>query len=380
MAAEGEEALAALRARLDALDEEVMSRVAARMALVEEIAALKAQAGRPVFDRRREQEVLARARASARRFGLPEPVGEAVMGALLEASHRAQEVVLQAGESALSESPGRVLILGGAGLMGRRLGAALQGRGHAVDPLDRGEALEAGRIQAADVVLVSVPMAQAEAVVREVAPHVRADALLCDINSLKEGVCRVYAEGLGPSEAVGLHPMFGPTVQTLRRQKVVVCPVKVGPRWSWWEGELRALGVELVEATPTRHDQLMAVVQVLVHFRTLVMGEALRRLGVPIRESLDYTSPIYRLELAVVGRLFDQDPALYAEIEMQNPHGAAARRCFAEAAARLGEVIEREDRVEFECTFNEIRDYFDGFTQEAMALSDLIIETLVARA
>ena len=66
--------------------------------------------------------------------------------------------------------------------------------------------------------------------------------------------------------------------------------------------EFQSLGAETIKSEPKRHDQIMAVVQVLVHFRTLVMGEALRQSGIGIQESLHFTSPIYRLELAVVGR------------------------------------------------------------------------------
>ena len=92
-------------------------------------------------------------------------------------------------------------------------------------------------------------MRHAADVVRQVAPHVRADALLCDINSLKAEICAIY--GATPTaETVGLHPMFGPTVSSMRRQKVVVCPIRSGPRAKWFLGELAALGAELVVADP----------------------------------------------------------------------------------------------------------------------------------
>ena len=42
--------------------------------------------------------------------------------------------------------------------------------------------------------------------------------------------------------------------------------------------------------------------------------------GVGVEDSLRYTSPIYRLELAFVGRLFAQDPDLYGEIIRTNSY------------------------------------------------------------
>ena len=139
------------------------------------------------------------------------------------------------------------------------------------------------------------------------------------------------------------------------------------------------MGVELVETDPVTHDRMMAVVQVLVHYSTLVMGDALRRTGLDLARSLTFTSPIYRLELAFVGRLFTQDPDLYAEIEMSNPYGHEVRQCFQDAATSLRETIASGDRAAFREAFGQVRDYFQDFGDEAMAVSDWIIDTLVAR-
>lgn len=273
----------------------------------------------------------------------------------------------------------RFLLIGGRGSMGRLFERELTSRGHNVDILDVDDTRSlASAVDAAEIVIVAVPMDAAVSVVEEVGPHMRADALLCDINSLKQEVCAAMHQTCA-SEALGLHPMFGPTVHSFRRQKVVVCPVKSGELATWWRAELGRMGFELIETDPQSHDRMMAVVQVLVHFSTLVMGEALRGTGVSVEESLRFTSPIYRLELAFVGRLFAQNPALYAEIEMSNPEGAAARRAFLDAAARLDRVIDSGDRATFVRLFEGVSAYFRDFADEAMELSSFIIDEVVAR-
>ncbi|MFP6599281.1 MAG: prephenate dehydrogenase dimerization domain-containing protein, partial [Deltaproteobacteria bacterium] len=93
------------------------------------------------------------------------------------------------------------------------------------------------------------------------------------------------------------------------------------------------------ESDPLTHDRMMAVVQVLVHFNTMVTGEALRLSGASIQESLAFTSPIYRLELAFIGRLFAQQPELYGEILMRNPVGGEMRAHFLAAAKVVNEVV-----------------------------------------
>lgn len=367
-----------MRAELDALDRSLLETAARRLEIVRRIGELKAEASAALFHRDRERSVLDRARVVGAATGIDPGVAERLIHVLIEASHDVQEMAARIGVGEPVERR-RVLVVGGRGAMGRRFVDALSARGHVVDVRDRDDARELGSVvSAADVVMIAVPMHLASEVARQVVPHVRDDALVCDINSLKAEICSVLEAARG--EAVGLHPMFGPTVASFRRQKVVFCPVRPGPLGSWLKAELGRLGCEIVDASPLEHDRMMAIVQVLVHFRTLVMGEALRRTGVPIEQSLRFTSPIYRLELAVVGRIFAQDADLYASIEMDNPLGPEVRAAFVQATAEVQRLIESGDRDEFRAMFRRVADYFDVFGGEAMRLSDLVIRALVSRA
>ncbi len=369
--------LDALRAELDTLDQRLLETAARRLEIARRIGAVKARSARALFDRGRERQVLDRARRLARERGLPGDLGERLVHTLVEAAHEVQASALS---EAPSPDPRRVLVVGGAGEMGRLFVQVLQRRGHAVDILERGDGRDrAAAVQAGEVILVAVDMDQTVEVVRALAPHVGPEALICDVNSLKEEVCGVYA-AMERGQAVGLHPMFGGTVGSLRRQKVVACPVRPGPLVDWLRAELAHLGVEWIESDPVSHDRAMAVVQVLLHFRTVVMGEALRRTGMPVAESLRFTSPIYRLELSVVARLFAQDPDLYAAIIFDNPRSAEVRRHFQEAAAAVEGAVVAGDREAFRGIFERVHDHFGGFSEEAMRMSDALIDFLVARA
>jgi prephenate dehydrogenase len=243
--------------------------------------------------------------------------------------------------------------------------------------LEQSDPLDADAIEAADAVIVAVPMTEAVRVTRELAPLVRSDALLCDINSLKSEVCDALSESRG--EALGSHPMFGPTVGSFRRQKIVLCPVKPGPVGQWLRDELGAMGAELIETEPNTHDRMMAVVQVLTHFGIMVMGRALSSSGIELEQTLQFMSPIYRLELSMIGRLFSQNPRLYREILMANPAGAALRQQFSQRARELADIIDRGDNAAFERYFEDTASYFAEFSSEAMELSDHIIATVMSR-
>ena len=381
MAEQGDE-LTRLRTELDELDRRVLATAARRNEVVHRIATAKARTagGRPLFDRDRERGVYERANAVAMEVGLSPQLAHQLMQALVQSSHGIQEQVSrQAAVAVAAEMARRFLIVGGHGGMGRLLGRELAARGHHVDVLELDDGRDrAQAVREAEIVIVAVPMEVARSVVHEIGPHVRPEALLCDINSLKQSTCEAMAQRCR-AEAIGMHPMFGPTIHSLRRQKVIVCPVKPGPRTAWLRQELQQMGLELIETDPATHDRMMAVIQVLVHFSTLVMGEALRRTGASVEDSLRFTSPIYRLELAFVGRLFAQNPSLYAEIEMTNPYGDEVRRCFLDAAEALNRTIASGDREAFYKMFDGVSRYFKQFAGEAMHLSDFIIDTMVTQ-
>jgi chorismate mutase/prephenate dehydrogenase len=173
--------------------------------------------------------------------------------------------------------------------------------------------------------------------------------------------------------------MFGPAVHTLQGQRVVVCRGR-GDAWAdWVVHTLTARGLLVTEATPAQHDRAMSVVQVLTHFQTQVQGLTLARLGLPLDETMRFTSPVYFLELLVTARHFAQSPRLYGPIEMRNPRAAEVTAAFHVAATELADVIARRDQGAFDALFEEVREFFGAFTTEALEQSSYLIDRIVER-
>lgn len=230
----------------------------------------------------------------------------------------------------------------------------------------------------ADVVVISVPIDATESVIRSVGPRLREDALLMDVTSIKEAPIAAMLASTRAS-VVGTHPMFGPNVHSLQGQRVVVCRAR-GDEWvDWVVRMLQARGLTVQETTPTHHDRMMAVVQVLTHFQTQVLGLTLARLGTPLDETLRFTSPAYLMELYVTARHFDQSPDLYGPIEMRNPATAHVTNAFGAAAKEVADVLASGDRDRFRRLFAEVRDFFGPFTHEALEQSSFLIDRLVER-
>ncbi|AHG90071.1 Prephenate dehydrogenase [Gemmatirosa kalamazoonensis] len=366
-----------LRAMIDALDRELLQIMARRMSLVAEVAAYKRAHGLHIRDVTREREVLADRARHAEALGLPPGEIESIFRLLLRAS-RDQQAALRA-EVAPDVAPLTVAIVGGSGGMGRVMARVFGDLGHRVLVVDLNTELRAEEAASlADVTIVSVPIDATDAVIRAVGPHVREDALLADVTSIKEApVSAMLASTRG--SVVGTHPMFGPSVHTLQGQRVVLCRAR-GDAWAEWLTQaFVARGLVVTETTPAAHDRAMSVVQVLTHFQTQVLGLTLARLGTPLPETLRFTSPAYLLELYVAARHFAQSPGLYGPIEMRNPRSADVTAAFEQAAAELSEIVTSGDQARFGAMFEEVRAFFGGFTAEALEQSSFLIDRIVER-
>lgn len=78
-----------------------------------------------------------------------------------------------------------------------------------------------------DIVIVSVPINVTEETIAEFAPKMKAGSLLMDFTSIKVKPVEAMKK-FAPSdvEILGTHPMFGPTIPTIRGQTVILVPVK----------------------------------------------------------------------------------------------------------------------------------------------------------
>ncbi len=217
--------------------------------------------------------------------------------------------------------PATVGMIGGLGEMGRLFSRMFEDLGYTVltsDPRGGGSSNEE-TVERADIVVFAVPLHETVAIIKSLVPLVRQDQLLMDISSLK--MLPVKEMLTSQASVVGLHPMFGGRIGTFEGQTLVACPVRMEiPYWKVLRTLLESRGLRVKETTPEEHDRLMSIIQVLFHMTTMLKGRVLRELGISISETMEYTSPIYRLEISLLGRMFAQNPALYSAIAQMNPH------------------------------------------------------------
>jgi prephenate dehydrogenase len=173
----------------------------------------------------------------------------------------------------------------------------------------------------------------------------REDALLMDLTSLKRAPVKAMLES-SVSEVIGCHPLFGPQIDSIAGQRIVLCPARVKKWLPWLKDTLERNGALVVETTPENHDQMMAIVQGLNHFNTIMMGLVLSRTGVNISELMKFTTPIFKTKMEIIEKVSCQNPRLYAEIITMNPDVCQLIKSYEESVAELKSLIHQGDAVE----------------------------------
>jgi len=270
-------------------------------------------------------------------------------------------------------------IIGGTGKMGRFFTPVFERAGYEVMVSGRSTSLtNADLAEQCDLVVVSVPIHDTVRVINEITPILTEEQVLCDFTSLKREPVAAMLET--KAQVIGLHPLFGPTVPSLRHQTIIVCPERaqekiVASLVSLFVSE----GALCTITTPEHHDRMMAVVQGLTHFVTLCMAESVRRLGVDIESTKSFTSPVYQLELSLVGRLLSQDPSLYADILQQNPYVPEVLSACTKSAETLTRIVASGDPAQFRDFFEANSRHLGSYCDEGMKTTDALIEYMVNR-
>ncbi len=365
-----------LRAQIDNIDRRLVKLLSERQVVVERVAELKQQQDLPTFHPAREENLISARRAQASDAGLDPDYVEDLFRTVLRHSRVGQLETL----GRRGVRPGaKVLLVGGRGSMGRFFARWFVQSDYELRVLDRDDWPKVEQLAAGvDLCVLAVPIDVTPSVTARIAPHLPAGCVLADITSLKtEPVKAMLGAYAGP--VVGLHPLFGPTTATMDKQIVVVTPGRDLSACQWVLDQLKVWGNVLVETSAREHDEIMGIVQALRHFATFAFGQFLCSRGVPIFRTLELSSPIYRLELAMVGRLFAQDPELYAEIVFATPERQALLKQFVASLQQNLPLIERGDKAEFIAKFRKIAEWFGPFGEQAMRESTFLVEKLVHR-
>lgn len=362
--------LAALRSGIDELDSELVSLLARRAQLTTQVGQIKAETGMPVYVPEREKALIASRRAEAEQAGVSPDLTEDLLRRIMRESYHTQNNRYRCINPAVEQ----VVVVGGAGALGKVFVGLFEKSGYQVAVVEKDDwetDIAKAAFARADLVLVAVPITLTETVIGQL-NNLPADCVLADITSIKEKPLNaMLAAHKGP--VVGLHPMFGPDAPGMIKQVVVVCDGRGEASYQWLVEQMKTWGATIHRSTAQEHDQAMAFIQVMRHFNTFVYGAHLQGENPDLETLTVFSSPIYRLELAMVGRLFAQSPQLYADIIYNNPDNFALLRRFHERFGDALSLLDKGDKQEFIDEFNRIGEWFGDYARKCLVDSKQLL-------
>ncbi|MGD9234602.1 MAG: bifunctional chorismate mutase/prephenate dehydrogenase [Desulfobacterales bacterium] len=365
-----------LRLQLDAIDQQIVSLLSKRQAEVERVVQLKKAHNIPVYHPAREENLISQRRNQGSKAGLDPDYVEEIYRRILRQS-RAEQTAQMAQKGVRAGAS--ILIIGGLGSMGQYFHQWFARAGYQVRILDHKDWPDADRLcQGIELAIISVPIELTVSVAERIGPHLPADCVLADITSIKGNPLNAMLKAhQGP--VIGLHPLFGPTTSTMDKQIVVVTPGRDSDGCQWLIDQFSAWGSIILRVDANEHDKIMSIVQTVRHFATFAFGQFLRRKQIDLPRTLEFSSPIYRLELGMVGRLFAQDPSLYSEIIFASAERCTLLREYLDSLTNNLDMVEKGDKEAFLAEFNKIAEWFGPFSEQAMRESTYLIDKLIER-
>lgn len=432
-----------LREEIDAADEAIAALLRVRTSLVRSAARLKSQSGEGVVSGIREEKILFHGAQLEQKYGLAPSLMQDLQRRILRQSYieKGSDKYASAHEQSEANNSAsercKVCVVGGAGGMGSYFVRYLSAAGYevsVVEPHDYkmdhyGSAVEdihksiaASRLASANWCIISVPIDKTNDVIKQVASLIRKDCILSDLTSIKgEPLQTMLKYHSGP--VVGLHPMFGPDTVSFVKQVVVVVNGREDDKCAFIAKQMRLFGAHVVTCSADEHDNAMRVIQALRHFTTIAYGNFLReRFGTDavdagnavstkdlstsslandpsskiesegraspnsdspfVARLIDMCSPIYHLELLMVGRLFAQNPELYCDIISASDTNLELIEQYIDCASRCLQILKHKDREgfidEFKSTTNFFGSYADSFLKESGRILALVQDTFAA--
>ena len=365
-----------LRNNIDRIDAKILKLLEQRQAEVEKVVALKKKHNIPVYHPAREEDLLSRLRDQALAADIDPDFMEDLYRVILRQSRDRQAGKIK--YQCLIDN-GRVLIIGGDGQMGRFFASLFKRSGFEIRILGENDWPKAEKLcQGIDLCLVSVPIEITLEVIERIGPFLDSKTVLSDLTSIKmQPLDAMLNAHNGP--VIGLHPIFGPTSGSLDKQILVACPGREMDNCQWVLDQLALWDAVIVQATAEEHDEVMTIVQALRHFATFSFGRFLYEKRIGLDRTLEFSSPIYRLEIGMVGRLFAQDAGLYSEIIFASERRRRLLKDYIASMTQHLEMLEKNDKHFFNQEFKRIAEWFGPFSQQAMRESTFLINKLIER-
>jgi len=249
--------IARLRDEIADVDRGIVGLVAKRLHIAEQLGVEKKLLGLPVVVPDTEDRVFTRLLTESATRGITLSFAEGLARLLIDESVRVQDLVRLP-----PSAKRRILVVGGAGSMGRWLSRYFRSRGYEVVVHDIAGPVEdypfepdlRKGVRAADVVAVAVPMTACGEVLEQIAA-VEPSALVFDVASLKAPIEKqLRSMGAAGLRIASIHPVFGPDLWPLSSGNITFSDVGNSVAVLEVKELFRPSGASFVDVSLDHHD------------------------------------------------------------------------------------------------------------------------------
>jgi prephenate dehydrogenase len=199
-------------------------------------------------------------------------------------------------------------------------------------------------VEAADVVLVCVPVKNTPQTIEECASKMKSGAILAEISSVKYRSFRALQRV--PTDIIPLciHPMFGPGRRDLKQMKILLIPL------SNEENELKILNnlfegaIITVVRNSYIHDKLIAIVLGLTHYVNIIFANFLSK------QDFSYLSEVagttFEMQSLLVTSILTEQPALVIDLLIENRSVKKYIHSYLKEANKVAKMIFENNGVD----------------------------------
>jgi prephenate dehydrogenase len=289
----------------------------------------------------------------------------------------------------------RIAIIGGSGNMGRWFArfARKEGQQVILTGRNRTKLRKAGKelgvevttdnidaVKRAEVVLISVPIDNFEAVTKQIGTSISDEQVIIDITSVKVLPVTAMHKYIKSRNILGMHPMFGPGARDIANRVFLLTPTNENEKAIAQKVkqflEAREAKVNLV--SPEEHDDIMTVVLGLSHFIAIVAGDTILRFN-RLRQIGVASGITFKLLSTLTESVISEDPVLYASLQMNLPNLSEIEKTFQEKASAWTDLVINKDQEGFirkmkalKARFNAINPDFGKAYEDMYKLLDML--------
>lgn len=215
-------------------------------------------------------------------------------------------------------------------------------------------------VKDADFIIVSVPIDKTTNVIKEITPHIKKDAILTEITSIKAPVVDSLKEASkNPIHVISIHPMFGPGAKSLKDLNIVIIPItekseEIAKSLGKFFGKD---GANIIFSTFEEHDLIMAYVLCLPHSVGMIIATMMTESGISPKRFREFAGSSFKLLLTLTESIIYQGSELPALIHLTNPHSEPVIKGFKDHLIYLRRIVKHEDSSAFEELFSKAKTY-----------------------